>query len=133
MNLQPVHPNFVCQVWPAVKDLLSEALAHSGQEYSVDQLQGMLVRGDQTLLVLEDDGLHGAATIVFENFPNARVAFVTAMGGFQVITEEIYGLLADWCRANGCTRIQAATREATARLFSRVGFKQRYIIVEQEL
>ena len=96
----------------------------------------MLVRGEHTLLVVENDegGVAGAATVVFENYPSARIAFISSVGGRMLANKEVYAQLVDWCKANGCTKIRGAARESIARLWKqKFGFEQRYIIVEQQL
>lgn len=115
--------------------MLTRALEHSGGEYSIDQLQFMLVRGEQCLLVVERDGaIVGAAAVTFENYPAARVAFITAVGGKMISNQEVYGQLVEWCQSNGCTKIRGAARESIARLWKqKFGFEQRYIIVEQSI
>lgn len=135
MIIQQVHPNFICQVWPRIDSMLSRALAHAGGEYSLDQLQFMLVRGEQSLLVVEDgDSIVGAAAVSFQSYPAARIAFITAIGGKLISTPELYEQLVEWCRSNGCTKIRGAARESIARLWKqKFGFEQRYIIVEQQL
>ena len=44
------------------------------------------------LLVATDDNaeIHGAATVSFINYPNDRVAFVTAIGGKLVTSPETF-------------------------------------------
>src|SRR3990167_5085939 len=77
-----VNPNFIAQMWPKVEDMLEAALKHSAGEYTAEQLKVMLVNGSQFLLVAEDgEKIHGAAAIAFQNFPNDRIAFMTAIGG----------------------------------------------------
>lgn len=116
--------------------MLTLALEHSGGEYSAQQLQFMLVRGEQTLLIAEsgDGKIIGAVAVAFENYPNARIAFITAIGGRMISTPDLYDQLTNWCRTNGCTKIRGAARESIARLWKqKFGFEQRYIIVEHSL
>lgn len=135
MKLEQVHPNFVCQVWPHIEAMLTAALEHSGGEYTIEQLQFMLVRGEQILLVaVDDDGIKGAASVTFENYPAARVGFITAIGGRLISSRDMFGQLVEWMKDQGCTKIRGAARESIARLWrQKFGFEQRYIIVEQSL
>lgn len=135
MNIQQINPAFICQIWPRVSLMLTRGLEHSGGEYSIDQLQFMLVRGEQSLLVVESEGeVVGAASVAFENYPAARIAFITAVGGKMISSMDVYGQLVEWCRANGCTKIRGAARESIARLWKqKFGFEQRYIIVEHAI
>lgn len=135
MKIEQIRPQYVCQVWPAVHAMLEKALYYSGGEYSIDQLKFMLVRGEQVLLVAAtDEGVIGACSIAFNDYPNDRIAFITAIGGRLIACPELYGQLQDWCRINGATKIQGAARESVARLWKqKFCFEQRYIIVEQRL
>ena len=127
--------NFIAQLWPKVKDMLEAALTHSAGEYNADQLKVMLVNGLQVLLIAERDGkIYGAATIHFENYPNDRIAFMTAIGGRMIANQDCWQQFLDWARANGCTKVRGAAFEAVARLWrQKFGVESRYIIVEKSL
>lgn len=135
MSIEQIHPNFVHQLWPQVGHMLERALAFSGGEYSIEHLRMFLSRGEQVLLVaIEGDKIIGAATIEFANFPNARVAFVTAIGGRLIARQDLFDELRQWCRNQGCTRIRGEAREAVARLWKqRFGIPQKCVVVEHEL
>jgi hypothetical protein len=135
MYAQPVHPDYLQNTWPVVKDWLEAGLAHGAGEYNVDQLKVMIMRGDNHLVVMlsDSDEPVGACTVAFENFPNARIAFVTSIGGKGLSDLSLLESFSEWCRANGCTSIRGAVRPAVAALVKIFGFEQRYIIVEHQL
>ena len=136
MHLEHVQPPFVCQSWPAVAELLREGLSFSGGEYSLDQLQFMLVRGEHHLLALlsEDDRVVGVATVIFQNYPAVRVAYVSCLAGAFITTPPCFELLADFARSYGATRIAGGVRESVARLLKgSLGFEQQYIIMGRAL
>lgn len=136
MNLQPVHPNFVCQVWPRVEAMLTAALLTGGGEYNVDQLKAMLVQGSQCLLlcVRESGDVAGAFTVAFENYPNDRIAFVTAVGGRAICDAQAWGQFEKWARDMGCTKIRGAAHDSVARLWrQKFNVQPRYLIVEKSL
>lgn len=136
MRLEQVNPNYVCQLWPKVEERLAAALKHAAGECTVDQLKLMLVRGEQTLLVFveEDEKIAGALTVWFSNLPNMRVAYVTGVGGRGIANTQVRDLLRQWCFNNGATHIRGAVRPSVARLCrEKLGFEQRYIVVEQPL
>lgn len=135
MQIEQIHPNFVQKLWPVVGPMLERALVHSGGEYSAEHLRMMLVRNEQVLLVaVSDEKPIGAATVEFANFPNDRIAFITAIGGRMIAKQESFEQLKEWCRLNGCTKIRGAANEAVARLWKqRFDMKERYRIVEAEL
>lgn len=135
MNLRPVHPNYIPQLWPKVGPMLKKGLDTGAGEYNADQLKVMLVNGAQVLLVVEkDDQIKGAFSIAFENYPNDRIAFVTAVGGRAMCDQEAWAQFEQWARLQGCTKIRGAAFEAVARLWrQKFGVESRYIIVEKQL
>ena len=136
MHLDHIHPNLVHRVWPFVEDWLRDALEHCAGEYDVSQLKMLVASGAHALVVASDGGeVVGAATVEVANYPNSRVAFITAMGGSGLVNPEGFGVLADWARDSlGCTAVRGAVRESVARLCERrAGFNRIYTIVERKL
>ena len=135
MRLEPVHPQHVVALWPQVAPFLERAFVHSAGEYSLEQLKALLTSGQQTLLILidEDKALHGALTIATENYPNACVAFVTAVGGRQIVSPENFAQLFEWCRSRGYTTIRGASFASVGRLWRRFGAREIYRVVEMKL
>lgn len=127
-TLRVIHPHYVCQLWPDVRDMLGSALADATGLYSLDQLQLMLVRGEHVLLVAEEGGrIVGAATVVFENFPNARLAFVSAIAGRLVGSRDLFRQFVAWLLEQGVTRIGGQGPETIARLWrQKFGFRTRF-------
>jgi hypothetical protein len=122
------------QTWGNVEIMLDRAMAHSGGEYDLDQLKVLLTQGRQVLCVGAEKDLviKCAMTIEWINYPNDRVAFITAIGGKT--DKQGFGEFEQWVKANGGTKIQGAAFEAVARLWKRAyGFENRYIIVEKQI
>jgi len=122
------------QTWDKVEIMLDRAMAHSGGEYDLDQLKVLLTQGRQVLCVGTEEDLiiKCAMTIEWINYPNDRVAFITAIGGKT--DKQGFGEFEQWVKANGGTKIQGAAFEAVARLWKRAyGFENRYIIVEKQI
>jgi hypothetical protein len=88
-----------------------------------------------TLLVAinEDGEIQGAATVTFQNYPNDRIAFVTTMGGSMLINEEVLVSLKRILQSFGATKIQGAMRPSMVRLSEKIGFVERYAIVEMKI
>jgi hypothetical protein len=114
--------------------MLASAIVHSAGEYNLDQLKVMLVDGRQILLVLidEENKIQTAFTVEWIDYPNDRVAFLTAIGGKTDLNA--FNQFKDWVKASGGTKIQGAAFESVARLWKRkLGFENKYIIVEYAL
>ena len=128
--LQHVH-----QTWPLVEEYIASAQKHGGDDYTLDQIKVYVGQGQWVLLVAADEEgkLHGAATVNFINMPNDRIAFVTFIGGKLISNQDTFEQLKRVLKSFGATKIQGAAREAIARLWSRYGFEERYIIVETKI
>ena len=134
LNLYTIPAHQVQQNWSKVENMLDTAMAHSGGEYKLDHLKVMLTQGKQTLLVAADEDMNikCALTVEWINYPNDRIAFITAIGGKTC--RNAVDQFCIWARDNGGTKIQGAAFEAVARLWKRAyGFENRYIIVERKL
>ena len=81
----------------------------------------------------EGEFIKGALTVSFINMPNDRIGFVTAISGKNIFTKNTYKQLVDILKQFGATKIQGGVRESIARLWRRVGFKERYILVENDI
>lgn len=131
MEIQQILPWQVVSTWPRIERYLAAAFEHSAGEYSLEQLRCFLTSGIQILLVVKDgEEIHGAVTIATESYPNASVAFVTAVGGKAIANPENFAQLFAWCKSRGFTRIRGAAFEQVARLWRRFGAKEIYRTVE---
>ena len=135
LTIQPVFTAAFHQAWPLVEGFLAEALKWSDDDYTAEQAKVYLASGDWFLVVAvdEENTIHGAAAISFRNMPNARIAFVVAIGGKLISNQDTYAQFTALLKAYGATKIQGAARESIARLWTRYGFKERYRIVEAKI
>lgn len=134
LNLRIVPSTYIQQTWGEVEHMLASAMVHSAGEYNLDQLKVMLVEGRQVLLVLidEENKIQTAFTVEWIDYPNDRVAFLTAIGGKTDLNA--FNQFKDWVKASGGTKIQGATFESVARLWKmKLGFKHKYTIMEYAL
>jgi hypothetical protein len=135
MKIQHVALEHVQQVWPSVEGFIASANEYGGDDYTLDQIRLFVGTGQWLLLVASDEEnkIHGAATVVFQNYPNHRIAFVTFIGGKLISSKETFGQLVQILKASGATKIQGAARESIARLWKRYGFYERHVIVETNI
>jgi hypothetical protein len=143
MNLQVQHvdTNYVSQVWPLVEEYLLDALLKDNEApewsecYNIHHVQAFLTGGQWLLLVAtdEENKIHGAATVSFMNYPMARVAFITLIGGRLVSSKETFEQLRVILKQRGATKVQGYGRESIVRLWKRYGFEPRTTLVEVKL
>lgn len=135
LTIQYIPTEFVAQSWGQVEKFLADALQYSTDDYNIDQLKGMVCAGQQLLLVAVDEDLkvHGAATISFINYPNHRVAFITAIGGKLITGPDTFQQLCRVLGLQGATKIQGAVRPSMAKLSKKYGFSEVAALVEVKL
>ena len=135
LTVQLVNVAQVHQTWGLVEGLFAKAAKQDSEDYTLDQIKGLLASGSWVLLVATDNEntIHGAASVSFYNMPNYRVGFITAMAGRAIVNEDVYGQICSYIKANGATRVQCAARESAAKLYKQVGMEERHIIMETKL
>ena len=135
MRLAHIPTHFVAQTWDKVSLFISNALEYAEDDYTLDQVKVYLSTGQWILIVAinEKDEIVGCSTICFYNYPNDRVAFVTTIGGKFISDSQIFKQFKEVLKSFGATKIQGAARESIARLWRRIGFKERHIIVEAKI
>ena len=134
MKVQTVDVAYITQIWSAVAPYIERALEYT-DDYNVDQVKVFLTTGSWLLLVAVDDlqQIHGVATIFFENGVNFRTATITALGGRQVVNQEIFDQVCRIARNMGATRIQVYTRDSAMRLYEKVGLQKKATLMEIKL
>jgi hypothetical protein len=135
LTVQHVPQQFAAQTWPLVEKHIASANKYGGDDYTLDQIKMYVMQGQWVLLVATDEEskVQGAATVSFLNYPNDRVAFVTAIGGKLISNDDTFEQLKTVLRNMGATKIQGAARESIARLWKRYGFAERYTVVEVKI
>jgi len=138
LKIRHVETNYVQQVWPMVKPFIQEAMTKGGdfpewaQDYTADHIQSFLTNGAWLLVVAvsEEGEIQGATTISFINYPMHRVAFVTAIGGKLISSQDTFDQFKALLKLRGATKIQGYGRDAIVRLWKRYNFEPRNTLVE---
>ena len=135
-TVQIVAPNNVYHVWEDIKEYLNASINVSGEDFTLDQLKLLLVRGEQSLLVSvnETNKINGAMTVEFINSPNARTMFITALGGSGIVNDETFSQVETWAKMQGATKASAWAQETQARLYKiKANFNTIRYVVEKDL
>jgi len=134
MILKRILPDEVAQKWSKVASFIEDALLYADGDYTLDQVRLAVVSNQWLLIgIFEGDFIKGALTVSFINMPNDRIGFVTAIGGKNIFNKDTYKQLVEILKQFGATKIQGGVRESIARLWRKVGFKERYILVENTI
>jgi hypothetical protein len=135
-TVKVVAPNFIYDVWKDVESFLNASINVSGGDFTLDQLKLSLGKGEQTLLVSvnEQNVINGAMTVEFNNRPNDRVMFITALGGNGIVNDETFSQVESWAKSQGATKASAWAQEAQARLYKiKSNFNTVRYVVEKDL
>ena len=135
ITVRPVDVNYIAQTWQLVEGYIADAQKHGGEDYTLDQIRMYLAMGTWLLVVAtdEENNIHGAMTVSFINYPNDRIAFVTTTGGKTICSEETLEQLKELLKGLGATKIQAAGRASVVRMLGKLGFNERYMVVETKI
>lgn len=134
MKIFRISPDQIAQRWQAIAPFIEDSLAHSGGDFTIDQVRLYLSSGQWlTLGVFDGNDMLGVIAVQFSNMPNDRVAFITAIGGKNITNSDTFNQFQTILKSHGATKIQGGVRESVARLWRRLGFSQRYILVEHKL
>ena len=125
----------VDQVWPFVADFINAAIEQQvgNKDYTLAEVMTLVSSGQWLLFVARREALIvGACTVSCFNRPTGRLAFITYFGGEPLITAAFKQLCLT-LKNFGVTNIECAANEAAARLYSRLGFTEKYRILEAQI
>lgn len=134
-QLSIVHPNFTDQAWRDGAHNLSKACQRAIDECTPDQLKMRISRGELGLIAAMNEGKPKAwAAIEFIQSPNMRILHVYAIYAPGAAFGEVFEVLKDYAKSQGCSAIQGACDEAVSRLWGRrFGFEEAYRIMRYKL
>jgi len=135
MPLHYVHPNHLPTVWPTALPLLKKAMdlepgAHSEQfiEYSIRV-------GKTHLLVWEEpgEGITGACTIEFIDYPLERIAHVNLMGGKGIVRDYVFDEAKAFMRLNGAKKAQCWAKGTLVDMYKKMGMENTHQVMRVDL
>jgi hypothetical protein len=136
MNLEvrQIGPKCLPKVFPEVKGFIEDGLKDT-DDCTVDDAKGYLERGDWQLFAVfdADNVAKGAYVTTFNYAPAGKIAVIISAGGKSLASQEVFGQLCGVFKDLGAAKIQALAKESAARLYKRVGFENKAILVEKKL
>jgi hypothetical protein len=138
ISVHAVPLEFVQQAWLLAEKYIVDALQEGSGEnspnitYNQHHVQSYLASGEWELFVaMGEDGLmKGAATVSYINYPLHRVAFITAVGGRLIVSQDSFNQLTTLFKMRGATMVQGYGRPAIIRLWKRFNFQPRSTLLE---
>lgn len=132
-EIQRVPIEWVARTWPLVCGFIDDALAYT-DDLNTDDLRVAVFRGEWSLFIAVKEGkIRGAAVVDVFNRGIKRVAFVVAIGGRLISSQDTFEQFKAHLIGMGATALEGAARESVARLWTRYGLTEKHRIVGVDL
>lgn len=135
MTLQYVNPAQLPQAWPVVAPLLQRAIDIDPTAITIDQAEHSVRTGKSHLLVWVelDEGITGAVTVDFIDYPRERIAHVNLMGGKGIVREHVFEDAKKWMRSMGATKAQCWCKENLVPMYQKMGMENTHHVMRIKL
>lgn len=135
MPLYQIRPNELPQVWPVAAPLLQKAIDLEPEMITIEQVEYSVRTGRVFLLVWEEpnEGITGAVTVEFMDYPRERVAHVNLMGGKGIVRQHVFEEAKQWMRSFGATKAQCWARGTLVQMYEKMGLENTHQVMRIEL
>ena len=135
MTLQYVNPAQLPQAWSVVAPLLQKAIDIDPEAITIEQVEHSIRTGKSHLLVWvePDEGITGAVTVDFIDYPRERVAHVNLMGGKGIVREHVFEDAKKWMRSMGATKAQCWCKENLVPMYQKMGMENTHHVMRIKL
>ena len=135
MPLYHVDPSHLPKVWPVAAPLLQKAIDLEPEVTTIEQVEYSIRTGRTFLLVWDEpnEGITGAATVEFIDYPRERVAHVNLMGGKGIVRDYVFDEAKKWMRAYGATKAQCWARGTLVQMYEKMGMENTHQVMRVKL
>jgi len=122
-------------VWPTVAPMLQRAIDLDPNEITIEQVEYFVRVGRTHLLVWEEpnEGITGAVTVDFIDYPRERVAHVNLMGGKSIVRDYVFKEAQDWMRSLGATKAQCWAKGTLVQMYEKMGMENTHQVMRIKL
>jgi hypothetical protein len=135
MPLYHVSPNHLPTVWPIALPLLKKAIDLEPGSHNEQFIEWSIRKGQTQLLVWEEpnEGITGACTIEFIDYPMERVAHVNLMGGKGIVRDYVFDEAKNFMRLNGAKKAQCWARGTLVDMYKKMGMENTHQVMRVDL
>ena len=135
MPLYHIQPRELPQVWPVAAPMLQKAIDIDPNAVTIEQVEFSVRTGAVHLLMWDEpgEGLTGAVTVEFMDYPRARVAHVNLMGGKGIVKKHVFEEAQNWMRMHGATKAQCWCQDNLVPMYEKMGMKNTHKVMRIEL
>jgi len=122
-------------VWPIAAPMLQKAIDLDPNEVTIEQVEYAVRTGRTYLLVWEEpnEGITGAVTVDFIDYPRERVAHVNLMGGKSIVRDHVFKEAQDWMRSLGATKAQCWAKGTLVQMYEKMGMENTHQVMRIKL
>jgi hypothetical protein len=115
--------------------LLQKAIDIDPAAMTIEQVEYAIRTGKSHLLVWvePDEGITGAVTVDFIDYPRERVAHVNLMGGKGIVREHVFEDAKKWMRSMGATKAQCWCKDNLVRMYEKMGMENTHHVMRIKL
>ena len=135
MPLHHVHPNHLPTVWPIALPLLKKAMDLEPGSHNEQFIEYSIRTGKTHLMVWEEpgEGITGACTIEFIDYPMERIAHVNLMGGKGIVRDHVFEEAKQWMRSFGATKAQCWAKGSLVQMYEKMGMENTHQVMRIKL
>jgi hypothetical protein len=135
MPLYQVDPRQLPKIWPIAAPLLQKAIDLEPEAITIEQVEHSVRSGRVFLLVWEEpnEGITGAVTVEFMDYPRERVAHVNLMGGRSIVRTHVFDAAKDWMRTYGATKAQCWAKGTLVQMYEKMGLENTHQVMRIKL
>lgn len=135
MSLHHILPHQLPQVWAKAAPLLQKAIDLEPDLITIEQVEYSVRTGRTFLLVWEEpgEGITGAVTVEFIDYPRERVAHVNLMGGKGVVRDYVFDEAKDWMKSCGATKAQCWAKGSLVQMYEKMGMTNTHQVMRINL
>jgi hypothetical protein len=115
--------------------MLQRAIDIDPSAVTIEQVEYAVRTGKTFLLVWEEpgEGITGAVTGEFVDYPRHRVAHIDLMGGKGIVKKHVFEEAQNWMRAHGATKAQCWCQDNLVPMYEKMGMKNTHKVMRIEL
>ena len=133
MHLEVIKPFEFPKMLGTVEPLIESALADTDTITTEQTIEKILSDEFVLLMAIGDGGFAGIYVLSFSEEANGAICMIVCAAGRGMASQEAFDAVCEYAKAKGSSRIMALAKKSAARLYERVGFKEKTSIMEKLL
>ena len=115
--------------------MLQKAIDLDPNAITIEQVEYSIRTGRIFLLVWEEpgEGITGAVTVEFIDYPRERIAHVNLMGGKGIVRDHVFKEAQDWMRSFGATKAQCWAKGTLVQMYEKMGMENTHQVMRIKL